>query len=433
MISITGPLTARNLPAGHCETSGSFVDKNGAASFTSRVKWRNQMLALVCLLLFGAVGVLYFRTWVVQKPFAIILFVGEGLTAQRLAATRVYTGGADTPLAIDALEFSARIRNHSLDFAVPDAAAAASALATGAKVKNGALSVEETGAPLPTILELARVSGRSTGIVTDGALTNPTAAAFYAHSANAKDEAQLASALLQGATVDVALGGGSANFARVLGKTNVHVVRSTADLEKISAWQRPRVLGIFAEGDLSFSDEVAPRAETPSLADMVRHAIALLQMNRRGYVLVVDAHLMGAAAAQNAGERTLRETAELDRAVQVARDYAGTNVAIVVTGDVAIGGMNISGFPYRYNSGVAVLGMNSAGQPWITWATGPNGQAASEAARRDARSAEPAAVSTHSALNTIEDPVASAAGLRIERVAGTIDSTQIFALLRDVL
>src|SRR4029453_19454727 len=46
---------------------------------------------------------------------------------------------------------------------------------------------------------------------------------------------------------------------------------------------------------------------------------------------------------------------------------------IVVCGDVAIGGLSLNGFPFRKDSGTALLGLNSAGQPWITWATGPNG------------------------------------------------------------
>ena len=176
------------------------------------MKWRNQILALICLLAFAALGVLYFQNWVVQKPFGIILFVGEGLTAQRTAATRVYIGGADNPLAMDGLEFSARLRNHSADFAVPDSAAAASALATGIRVKNGTIAIAESGAPLQTILEIAHQEGRATGIVTDGALTNPTVAAFYAHANTAKPPQQFATAMIDQSVVDIALGGGAADF-----------------------------------------------------------------------------------------------------------------------------------------------------------------------------------------------------------------------------
>jgi alkaline phosphatase len=402
------------------------------------MKWRNQTLALICLLAFAALGVLYFQNWVVQKPFGIILFIGEGLTGQRTAATRVYIGGADNPLAMDSLEFSARLRNQSADFAVPDSAAAASALATGIRVKNGTVAIAESGAPLQTILEIAHKEGRATGIVTDGALTNPTVAAFYAHTSNAKQPQQFATAMINQTAIDIALGGGAADFDKAkLEQARLHVVHNLPELEQISGWQQPRLLGLFAANDLPFTDEVTARNEQPSLADMVRRAIGLLQVNRRGYVLVVNAHLMASAAWQNLGERTLRETAELDRAVQISREYAGRNTAIIVCGDAAIGGMNVNGYPFRYDSGVAILGLNSAGQPWVTWATGPNGGKIGanieSSGTTDLSAIEPAAVQAPSALNSLEDPIANATGLRMEKLRGTIDNTQIFEIIRDAL
>jgi alkaline phosphatase len=403
------------------------------------MKWRNQILALICLLAFAALGVLYFQNWVVQKPFGIILFIGEGLTAQRTAATRVYIGGADNPLVMDGLEFSARLRNYSADFAVPDSGAAASALATGTKVKNGTISVAESGAALKTILEIAHDKGRATGIVTDGALTNPTAAAFYAHASNTKQQPQeFASALIERGAVDIALGGGAAEFNKEkIDQARIRIVHNLPELEQITGWQEPRLLGLFAANNLPFTDEVAARTEQPSLADMVRRAIELLQVNRHGYVLIVDAHLMASAAWQNLGERTLRETAELDRAVQVGRGSAGRIAAIVVCGDTAIGGMSVNGYPFRYDSGVAILGLNSSGQPWVTWATGPNGGKSGgnmeSPGARDLSALEPAAIQSPSALNSIEDPIANATGLRMEKLHGTIDSTDVFAIIRDAL
>jgi len=194
------------------------------------MKWRNQILALICLLAFAGLGVLYFKNWVVQKPFGIILFIGEGLTAQRTAATRIYIGGADNRLAMDRLDFSARLRNHSADFAVPDSGAAASALATGTKVKNGTISLSESGEALRTILELAHEEGRATGIVTDGALTNPTAAAFYAHANNAKQPQEFANALIERDAIDIALGGGATEFKKEkLDQTRIRVVHACSD------------------------------------------------------------------------------------------------------------------------------------------------------------------------------------------------------------
>src|SRR3982750_3146388 len=120
------------------------------------MKWRNQLLALFCLLAFAGLGILYFQHWVVQKPFGIVLFIGEGLTPHRLAATRVYAGGADARLALDLMPHLALLANYSKDFATPDQAAAATALATGVKVKNRALSVNAEGRALETLLDLAR-------------------------------------------------------------------------------------------------------------------------------------------------------------------------------------------------------------------------------------------------------------------------------------
>jgi hypothetical protein len=99
--------------------------------------------------------------------------------------------------------------------------------------------------------------------------------------------------------------------------------------------------------------------------------------------------------------------------------------------------MNVNGYPFRYDNGVAILGLNSAGQPWVTWATGPNGGKTGanieSSSARDLSALEPAAVQAPSALNSLEDPIATATGLRMEKLRGTIDNTQIFQIIRDAL
>ena len=95
-----------------------------------------------------------------QKPFGIILFIGEGLDAQTLAAARLHSGGADKALALDSLPYTALLKNHSADSAVPDPAAAATAIATGTKVRNGSVALRCGGETLVALLELARENGR---------------------------------------------------------------------------------------------------------------------------------------------------------------------------------------------------------------------------------------------------------------------------------
>ena len=423
------------------------------------MKWRNQLLALFCLIVFAGLGVLYFQHWVVQKPFGIILFIGEGLAPQRLAVARLYTGGADARLTLESLPHLALLTNASKDFAAPDQAAAATALATGRKVNNRALALDEDR-PLTSLLELARARGHATGLVTDGKLTDATCAAFYAHRAQADDADQLAIDFATKPLVDVAMGGGIAHLLPQakggersddrdllleLRGNGFDVVRTRAELEGVPAWRRPKLLGAFAGAEMAFTNQLEARKDQPSLADMVRRAVELLQYNPGGYLLVVDASLMRKAAQENTAERTLAETIELDRAVATARRYGGPRCTIIVCGDVAVGGLSLNGFPFRKDSGIALLGLNSGGQPWLTWATGPYGARTYGTPRNPSLASgeqqtemspeylEPAAVYNQSALNTVDDVLALGIGPGSERLQGSLDNTAIFELIADQL
>lgn len=426
------------------------------------MKWRNQLLALFCLVLFAAFGVFYFKHWVVQKPFGIILFVGDGLTPSRMAATRVFAAGADVPLTLEAMPHAALVTNYSNDFAAPDAAAASSALATGVKVNNKSLGAESHGAVVPTLVELARRSGRATGLVTDGRLTNSTVAAFYAHGSDPAAQFEIARQLADAGNIDLVLGGGAHDFSpenkngkrkdgrdllSEIRRNGFDVVRTKAELEAIPGWKRPRLFGLFANAELAYAGQIEARREQPSLSDMVRRAVELLQYNRGGYLLVVNARLMRTAAEQNDTEHTLAETAELDRAVAVALRYAGEKSTVIVCGNVGLGGLHLNGAPFRTDRGIAVLGLNSAGDPWFSWASGPNGAKSYGTAKLAAQQSpppvaapspveppqEPAAFYAPVALETVEDVVVFGSGQGTEAFKGTIDNTAVFKIIRDLL
>ena len=429
--------------------------------YIATVKWRNQLLALGCLLGFAGLGILYFQHWVVQKPFGIVLFIGEGLSADRLAAARVYMGGADARLTLDSMPRLALLTNYSNDFASPDRAAAATAIATGHKVNNRALSVDTDHNPLTSLTALAHANGRANGLVTNGRLTDATVAAFYAHGTdNENDEDSIATQFAACGDFDLAMGGGVARFLPQakggerqddhdllleVQRNGFDLVHSKAELEATPAWKRPKLFGAFANAELAFANELEAKKDQPSLSDMVRRSIELLQYNAGGYLLVVDASLMRKAAEGNAAERTLLETVELDRAVATARRYAGPKAMIVVCGDTGIGGLTLNGSPFRKDSSIATLGLNSAGQPWLTWATGPNGVRTygNPPGGPNAQNAtppetstqylEPAAVFNKAALNTVTDVLALGFGPGTERVQGVMDNTAIFKIVRDQL
>ncbi|HYR59666.1 MAG TPA: alkaline phosphatase [Chthoniobacteraceae bacterium] len=419
------------------------------------MKLRNQLLALGCLLVFAGFGFLYVTHWVVQKPFGIILFVSDGMVARHLTAARLYEGGADYRLAAESFPNVALIGNSAHDFAVPDAAAAATGLATGVKVNHRALATGPGGETLRSILGLAHSAGRGAGLVTTASLASPGAAAFYANSPDARDTAATATKLIGAPMLDVALGGGAMDFLpkpkgglrgdgrdllAELQASGRELVRTKAALEDTASYRSTALVGVFSMGPMAFSDQIESGSEQPSLADMVRRAIECLETNRKGYVLVVDAALVTSAAERNDGEHVITETLALDRAIATAVRYAGEKSLIIAVGRHAIGGMSLNGYPLRQDHGVALLGTNASGEPAITWSTGPNGPPPPAAAPApaspppspDAKN-EPAAFQTPSALNTAEDVIAIGKGPGSDKLRGFMENTEIFRLLKDAL
>ena len=416
---------------------------------------RNQLLALFCLMMFIGAGVLFFHTWVVQKPFGVILFVGDGLVTGNLTAARLYDRGADHPLTMDSFPHLALVTNYANDFAVPDSPAAASAIATGVKVNNGVIGISPKGRTLTSILELAKEEGRAVGIVTTGGLTDASIAAFYAHEQKSSEVDDIARQFTEKASLDVALGGGAQDFTpeaksghRKDGRDlllemktkGAEIMRSKAELENAPIFTAAPRVGVFADGDLAYSNQIEAGSQEPSLPDMVRRAIEFLELHQRGYLLVVDAELISRAAEQNDAEHVLTETVDMDKAIATALSYAGDKSVVMAVGKHATGGMTMNGYPLRQEHGVGLLGVNAFGYPAISWATGPNGPqkpvaaASPDGSPAPAAGDEPAAFYTSpTAINSAEDVIAIGRGPGTEALKGVIDNTEIFEILQGEL
>ncbi len=410
------------------------------------MRQRNYLLALVLLALFAASGVWYFHAFVQpKKAFGIIVFVGEGIVTSKLTAARLYDGGAGHRLAIDGLPHTALLSTSAADFAVPDSAAAASALACGTRVNHRALSTDPTGRQVINLLEAAAASHRATGLVTNGSLTDSTPAAFYAHTADCRDREPLAAQLLGPSMPQVVLGGGGGDFlpAHTGGRRRDErdltldaankgymLLRTAADLQATLGRGPARLFGLFGHDALPFRDQLqAGGVASPTLPEMVAAAIDTLQRQQNGYVLVVDAGLIERASLENQGERALQELIELDRAVAVALQYAGPQSLVVVAGGQATGGMALNGYPLRQDRGVSLLGgINAYGFPSITWATGPAGPVPNASPPM-----APAAYYSPYAANVADDAVAAGSGPGSEGLQGFKENTFVFELIHSQL
>jgi alkaline phosphatase len=124
--------------------------------------------------------------------------------AHRFAA-QLLAAGLHGRLAMDRLPYVGQMATMSADPAsfVTDSAAAATAIATGVKTLNGSVSIDHNGHERTTILELARDSGRSVGLVSTCQITDATPAAFAAHVPHRADQSEVARQYVEHTAVDV--------------------------------------------------------------------------------------------------------------------------------------------------------------------------------------------------------------------------------------
>jgi alkaline phosphatase len=398
---------------------------------------RNKVIFLTCILAFLGVGFALYRQWVDRKPFAVILFVADGLTPSNLAAARLFNGGADFRFGMESMPHMALASPRAKDYAVADAAAAATSIATGQEVNRGSLALSPGGQPLETILQLARREGRATGLVSDTPLTDATAAAFFARASDARDPEALALQLLEDGMPDVMLGGGGAlltpqqqggmrrdgrDLLLEMRQRGFDIARTKAELESTPGWRAPQLFGVFAEGDLAAAEEQAKYPTQPRLAELVQKAIELLQFNARGYLLVVNVGSTGRALEGRQAETLFRQLRELDEALQVARDYAGENTLLVVAGLGNPGGLRLNAFSFAPDRGIAVLGPSPSGVPAVSWSAAevqPSPDAATQASTEAPAQSHPVA----------EDAVVLASGMGSEKLTGFLSMRELQALM----
>ena len=412
------------------------------------MKIRNRLIALSCFLLFVAIGATYFWKSGSQQPFAIILFVGDGMSPSTLTATRLYDGGADDRLALEEFPNLALTRTYGNDFAVPDTASAATALATGERVNHQSLAIDVNGKPLVSLLEEAASNNRAVGLLSTGSLTGESAAAFYAKSLNPQDQTAKAVQLLAHTPIDLLIGGGRKYFSsphtekknpepsllEQLSTKGYSVVKNNEEWNALPSWKSSPILALLAEDDFAFHDTSKGENAQPSLADLVKQSIQRLQHSRHGYLLIVDDALIAKAAATNKGEQLFHEILQFDQAIATAKQYAGPNALIVVTGKQNLGGLRMNGTPFRNDKGVAVLGVNAQGAPSLTWSSGPGHNVSSDGNKENSSIlAEPSSFNTPAALGIATDTITLGMGPGSEQIHGFIDLTTVHDVIKKEL
>lgn len=335
----------------------------------------------------------------------VILFVGDGMSLPTVAAARILQGqqrgqpGEENRLSWEHFPATALSKTYNTDQQTPDSAGTMSAMATGAKTRAGLISVGQsmyfddcTGLQdgrLVTLWELAADAGMATGVVTTTRITHATPASTLAHSPNRnwENDTQVPAEAKAAGCTDIArqmvenahgkgpqvmLGGGRAHFMTASQTDPEYPDRKGQrgdGVDLVALWQQRHpdgvyawnaeqfaaapveapLLGLFEPGHMQFEhDRPNDAAGEPSLAEMTRAAIARLERNPEGFVLLVEGGRIDHAHHGGNAYRALTETVALSDAVQAALETASEDTLILVTADHAHT-MSFVGYPGRGN------------------------------------------------------------------------------------
>ena len=355
------------------------------------------------------------------KAKNVILFVGDGMSLPTVAAARIYEGqlrkqtGEENQLSFEKFPYTAFSKTYNTDSQTPDSAGTMTAMITGAKTRIGFLSVDQSLArgdcpaglksPLTSAVTLAKAAGLSTGVVTTTRITHATPGATYAHtternwesdadmpdkakSQGCKDIAQQLVAYATGTGVDVLMGGGLNKFLppSAVGYPNTKgerkdgrdliadwksrqpattFVNTGSQLKQLDLAKTGRLVGLFNGDHLNYEyDRVNDKEDEPSLAEMTKAAINLLNKNGKGFFLVVEGGRIDHAHHSGNAFRALTDTVAFSEAIRAAHKLTSAeDTLILVTADHSHT-MSFVGYPQRGNPILGkVFGKSSEDDP----------------------------------------------------------------------
>jgi len=312
----------------------------------------------------------------------VIVMVPDGCSLGVQTAARWVKGA---PLYLDSIQ-KGSVSTWAADSVITDSASAATAFATGHKTDDKFISVGPrstpvlTGytpdaapyVPLATVLESAKLEGKSTGLVATSTISHATPACFGAHTAYRDLETEITKQLVY-QDIDVVFGGG---FQNLINKTEKYTtsygatwvgarddIRVAGDnlykalLDRgyqfvdskngLLSLSSGKAWGLFAGGFMQADiNRQYLATNEPSLAEMTSKAIELLSKNKDGFFLLVEGSQVDWGDHYCDVAWSVGDFLAFDKAVGVALDFAQEDGKTLVMAfpDHNTGGLTIGNY-----------------------------------------------------------------------------------------
>lgn len=331
----------------------------------------------------------------------IILMISDGCGYNQLDAASLYQYGETGTQVYESFPFQFGMSTYSIageydpayiwssfnnvKNAPTDSAAAATAMSTGVKTYDAAIGVDNDRNSLMHIAEKAEELGKATGVITTVEFSHATPAGFVAHNPSRNDYEGIANEMLKNSATDVIMGAGhpyftdnntprvpsAGNFTYVGGQDTWEgliagdlgvadadgdgiadpwtVVQTRDEFVDLMTGSTPnRVVGVpqvattlqqARSGDQYAAPYVVDlNQNVPTLAEMTRGALNVLDNDKDGFFLMVEGGAIDWAGHANQSGRVIEEEIDFNRSVEAVCEWVEQNsnwgeTLLIVTGD----------------------------------------------------------------------------------------------------
>ena len=299
--------------------------------------------------------------WAQQAKY-VFYFIGDGMGVNQVNGTEMYLAEQEGRIGVKPLLFTAfpagtMATTFSATNSVTDSSAAGTALATGEKTYNGAVSMDDDKNVLSTVAERAKKAGRKVGIATSVSVDHATPAAFYAHQPNRSRYYEIALDLPK-AGFDFYAGSGFLKPTTTADKKeapNVFPIIEEAGYTSARGLDEYKEKAADAKKMILIQKEGAEPSCLPyaidheegdlTLPEITESAVTFLSKgNKKGFFLMVEGGKIDWACHSNDPVTVFEEVIDLDNAVRVAYEFYKKHpkeTLIVVTADHETGGMGL--------------------------------------------------------------------------------------------
>ncbi|WP_206486390.1 alkaline phosphatase [Thalassotalea sp. G2M2-11] len=285
-----------------------------------------------------------------NTPKNIIMIVADGMGPAYTTAYRYFADDPST-LNIEQTVFDRHLVGAASTYPahvsgyVTDSAAAASALASGVKTYNGAISVDVNKKPVETVLERAKSLDKKTGVVVTSQINHATPAAYLSHNVSRRNYNEIADSYFDnGIKADVYLGGGwqyfireNRNLVKEFQQQGFYYLDNYQQLSSLPANQP--IIGLFADKGLPWAIDDSDKNR---LSTMTKAAIKQLE-NEQGYFMLIEASQVDWAGHSNDINSAMAEVADLAATIEYLESYVkqSPDTLVVLTADHSTGGLTI--------------------------------------------------------------------------------------------